>query len=117
MNIEYNKLVRDNIPSQIEKTGIDCKYLIMDDEQYMAKLIEKMHEKLQDFESEFDSMNDEKAIHELAELQEVILALVVSVGVTEESFERIRNAKKKLDGGYDNKVLLLEACKNVDDMH
>ena len=108
MSIIYNKLVRDNMPSIIEASGKKCKTQVMDEELYMTKLVEKLHEELSEFEMQFDALNDEEAIKELADLTDVIIALVTSIGVSEESFERIRRAKTKLNGGFDNKTLLLE---------
>ncbi len=104
----YNKLVRDNVPSIIEASGKKCRTEIMDEEQYMTKLVEKLHEELGEFETQFDAFNDEEAIKELADLTDVIMAIISSIGVSDEAFERIRNAKKTLNGGFDNKILLLE---------
>ena len=104
----YNKLVRDKIPSIIEASGKKCNFEIMDDEEYMNKLVEKLHEELGKFEIQFNAMNDEQAIKELADLSDVIMALVSSIGVTNEAFERIRNAKSTFNGGFDNKILLVD---------
>lgn len=106
-----NKLVRDKVPSIIEKSGKQCKYEIMHDEQYMTALVCALHEELAEFATQFDAMNDEQAIKELADLQDIILALVTSIGVTEESFDRIRQAKRTLYGGFDDKILLVEVSE------
>ncbi len=106
--ITYDKLVRDNIPAIIESAGKTCVVEEMDDERYFAKLIEKLHEELQEFEREFDALNDENAIKELADLEEVLLAIVDGIGVSRESFERIRLAKLSSNGGFEKKLLLKE---------
>ena len=39
-----NKLIRDNIPEIIEKSGKECDVKVLDDEEYIHKLKEKIIE-------------------------------------------------------------------------
>ncbi len=112
--IKYNKLIRDNIPSIIEASGKQCVVEVMDDQQYAAKLAEKLSEELGEFLAEFKAENDEKAIAELADMAEVILAIVDLIGVSREGFESIRRAKVTTNGAFTKKLLLTEVNTIVD---
>lgn len=109
--IKYDKLIRDKIPEIIEKSGKTCVVEVMDDETYMDKLSAKLKEELAEVETELKNNNDEAAIKELADLQEVILAIVDAIGVDRESFERIRKSKVVSNGAFEKKLLLKEVIE------
>lgn len=109
--IKYDKLIRDKIPEIIEKSGKKCVFEVMDDETYMDKLSAKLKEELAEVETELKNNNDEAAIKELADLQEVILAIVDAIGVDRESFERIRKSKVASNGAFEKKLLLKEVIE------
>lgn len=102
----YNKLVRDKIPEIIENSGRYCEIEVMDDLQYAEKLTEKLCEEVQEFLKEFNAENDENAIKELADILEVIYAIVELIGVTVQDFEKIRLAKVDKNGNFSKKILL-----------
>lgn len=108
---KYDKLIRDKIPEIIEKSGKKCVVEVMDDETYMDKLSAKLKEELAEVETELKNNNDEAAIKELADLQEVILAIVDAIGVDRESFERIRKSKVASNGAFEKKLLLQEVTE------
>lgn len=110
-SIKYDKLIRDKIPEIIEKSGKKCVVEVMDDETYMDKLSAKLKEELAEVETELKNNNDEAAIKELADLQEVILAIVDAIGVDRESFERIRKSKVASNGAFEKKLLLKEVIE------
>ena len=95
----YNKLVRDNIPSIIEKNGEIPITRILDDEEYKKLLDEKLIEEL----NEYIKSNDEE---ELADLVEVIYAILDYKNIKLEDFEKIRISKKEKRGGFKNKIFL-----------
>ena len=47
--IQYNKLVRDRIPEIIEASGKRCVYSTLSDEEYLARLDEKLNEELAEY--------------------------------------------------------------------
>lgn len=102
----YNKLIRDKIPEIIEKAGKQCEIEVLDDKQYLEKLVEKLQEELGEFLVEFNSENDENAIKELADLQEVIYAIVRAIGLDIAAFEKIRESKVSKNGAFEKKLLL-----------
>lgn len=98
--VNHYKLVRDNIPKIIEKNGqtAECERLGKPEmlEQLDRKLLEEVLEYLNSGEPE-----------ELADIQEVINALLQWKGISQEDFERLRLQKKKRNGGFEKGIFLL----------
>jgi predicted house-cleaning noncanonical NTP pyrophosphatase (MazG superfamily) len=68
----YNKLVRDRIPEVIRSTGKKFSTRILNDNEYITELKTKSFEELQEY---VETVNNEDAIEELANLLEIIHAL------------------------------------------
>lgn len=102
--IIYNKLVRDRIPQIIEASGKTCKVEILDDTAYEYALRAKLVEELNEVQA---AKTDEELIEELADLYEVLNALVVSKGYTEEQFLSIVKKKSDKRGGFRDKIYLV----------
>lgn len=88
MIYKYNKLVRDKIPEEIEKQGKKCKYEILDDEKYSKELDKKLLEEV----NEYISDHSEK---EMADVQEVLKAIIKYRDIDENRVEELRKAKEK----------------------
>ena len=99
--IKYHKLVRDRIPEIIEASGKRCVYSTLSDEEYLAKLDEKLNEELAEYQ-------ESKSMEELADLLEVIRAVAVARGSSIEEVEAIRQDKAAKRGGFEKKILLTE---------
>ena len=99
--IKYNKLVRDRIPEIIEASGKRCVCATLSDEEYLAKLDEKLNEELAEYQ-------ESKSMEELADLLEVIRAVAVARGSSIEEVEAIRRDKAVKRGGFEKKILLTE---------
>lgn len=97
--ITYNKLVRDKIPQIIESSGKQCKVRTLDDREYMELLNAKLGEELKEYLESGD-------VEELADLAEVMLAIVKAKRVSVEQFESVRVRKRVERGGFDDKVML-----------
>ncbi len=100
-SIKYDKLVRDKIPEIIESTGKQSVTEILDDEGYKNYLDAKLEEELLEY---LKSDN----VEELADLVEVIYALLKFKGVTLEEFEKIRLVKAYKRGAFEKRILLKE---------
>lgn len=101
----YSKLVRDRIPEIIEAGGKTCVTEILSDERYLEMLYMKLNEELAEYQ-------ESKSLEELADLLEVMLAVVNVRGWTLEELERVRVDKAAKRGGFEKKILLKEVIEN-----
>ena len=97
----YNKLVRDRIPEIIEKDGKRCVCETLPQDQYIAMLDAKLNEELAEYQQS-------KSLEELADLLEVMGAVVRARGYTWGQLTDIRKKKKEDRGGFDKRILLKE---------
>lgn len=96
----YNKLVRDKIPEIISsEKGKTCVARIMPHDEYLESLNAKMQEELDEYLNSGDT-------EELADLEEVLRAVLDAKGVSYEEFERIRNRKVEEKGAFKQKIFL-----------
>lgn len=86
-NIEvYNKLVRDKILEILALKGLDYKARILENDEYADKLDEKLLEEIKEYLKS-------RAVEELADIQEVIFAILKNKGISREDFDKIRKEK------------------------
>ena len=97
--IVYNKLIRDKVPEAIERTGKAFATHIISEDEYQLYLCHKLHEETTEYLESDD-------ISELADLVEVIHALVKAKGFTWEDLEKIRHEKLAKRGGFDKRLCL-----------
>ena len=98
--IKYNKLIRDKIPEIIEADGKDYEVEKLEDDEYLKSLNTKLQEEL-------DEYQESGEIEELADLLEIIYAILDYKDITREELERIRKEKKQERGGFSRKLLLI----------
>ena len=104
MSIEvYNKLVRDKIPGIIEKDGKKAVCEILNDENFLALLDQKLIE-------EMDEYQESKDVEELADLLEVIYAVSEARGISREKLEKIRCLKAEERGAFQEKIMLIQVA-------
>ena len=101
----YHKLVRDRIPDIIKADGKTCVTEILPDEQYLEMLDAKLSEELAEYQ-------ESKSLEELANLLEVIQAVVNARGWTWEQLEQVRANKATKRGGFEKKILLKKVIEN-----
>ena len=97
--IEYDILIRDKIPEIIEQSGKNCIIEVMDNDTYIEYLDQKLNEELAEYQQD-------KSIEELADLLEVMYAVVVARGHSVAELERIRLEKAEKRGAFEKKLLL-----------
>lgn len=97
--IEYNKLIRDKIPEVIEASGKKCEIEILSDEQYLEYLNKKIKEEVNEY-------LESGEIEELADLEEVLRAILAAKKVSYDEFEKIRISKVNKRGAFEKKLLL-----------
>ena len=98
---KYDKLVRDKIIDIIQADGKKVEYEIMDKEEHLDYLNQKLLEEL-------DEYLESKNIEELADLVEVVYGILYLKSIDIEEFEDIRESKKKKKGGFERGIKLLE---------
>ena len=84
----YHKLVHDRIPEIIEADGITCVCETLTDENYIHLLDQKLNEELAEYQ-------ESKSLEELADLLEVLQAVVKARGWTLEELEQVRADLRK----------------------
>lgn len=89
MTKTYNKLVRDRIPEIIASDGKTCTVEVLSDSRCLQML-------------------DAKLTEELADLLEVLRAVVRARGWTWAELEQARREKATQRGGFEKKLLLKE---------
>ena len=97
--IVYDKLIRDKIPEIIEQSGKKCIVEVMDNDTYIDYLDQKLNEELAEYQQD-------KSIEELADLLEVMYAVVVARGYSVAELERIRLEKSEKRGAFEKRLLL-----------
>ena len=97
----YHKLVRDRIPEIIEADGKTCVCETLSDEEYIRLLDQKLNEELAEYQ-------ESKSLEELADLLEVMQAVVRARGWTLDELEQVRADKSSERGGFTKKILLKE---------
>lgn len=104
----YNKLVRDKIPEIIvADNGKTCVTRIMEDDEYLESLNTKMQEELKEY-------LESGEVEELADLEEVLRAILDIKNVSYEEFEKIRNAKVDKRGAFKKKIFLESVSEKND---
>ncbi len=97
----YHKLVRDRIPEIIGADGKTCVCETLSDEAYTRLLDQKLNEELAEYQ-------ESKSLEELADLLEVMQAVVRARGWTLDELEQVRADKAAERGGFTKKILLKE---------
>lgn len=100
----YQKLVRDRIPEIIEADGKTCVIETLSDSRYLEMLDAKLAEELAEYQGS-------KSLEELADLLEVMRAVVQARGWTWEQLEQVRQEKSAQRGGFEKKILLKEVIE------
>lgn len=100
-SIKYDKLIRDKIPEIIESKGSKAITQVLDENSYQKYLDMKLGEELKEY-------LEDSSVEELADLVEVVYALLDNKGVSIEEFERIRISKVEKRGAFKKRLLLKE---------
>ena len=100
----HNKLVRDRIPEIIETSGRTCVAVTLPDDAYIRALDAKLNEELAEYQQS-------KSLEELADLLEVMGAVVKARGYTWDDLTRVRKEKRAARGAFDKRIFLQEVIE------
>ena len=93
------KLVRDKIPEIIRKDGREPVIRVADDEEYWSRLKDKLHEEVAEFTEEGEK-------EEIADILEVLHAIMEFRNINKSEIENIRKKKAEERGGFKEKIIL-----------
>lgn len=105
---KYNKIVRDKIPEIIKQSGSTCEVSFVDDQTALSYLVDKISEEAK----EFKDSNYSK--EELADLYEVMAAIMSKLHIRDAQLQQLRRKKNKSRGTFENNIILksVEEKKN-----
>ena len=95
----FNKLVRDKIPEKIIAEGRISKTRYLDDNEYKIELDKKLQEEVKEY------IQDDN-IEELADIVEVIYAILDAKKISIEELEKVRLKKVEKNGAFKQKIFL-----------
>ena len=100
----YNKLIRDRIPEIIQADGKHYELVVMTEEEYIQALRSKLVEEAQ----EAQKAATEDLVTELADIQEVIKAILKASHISPEQVELGSNSTAlQTRGGFEKRLKLL----------
>jgi len=101
--LEFNKLVRDRIPDNISARGEAVSLLRLRGEALIAALRRKLVEESLEV---LDALASDEIAEELADVREVMLALMSRLNIAEADIEARRKKKAKARGTFDSALML-----------
>ena len=99
--MRYNKLVRDRIPEILDEKGKSYTIRNCNHDETSSYLHKKLVEEVNEFV-------EKPSIEELADIQEVVFALIQNMGYSRRELEFIREIKVIENGGFEHKLILEE---------
>ena len=103
MEKKYHKLVRDRIPEIIRQSGNECEVVILSDSEYRQALRQKLIEEA----GEAAEADEQDLVAELADLYEVIDAVMASFGISGDQLLAEKMKRREARGGFAQKIMLL----------
>ena len=100
--MKYNKLIRDKIPEHIKNKGGVPFTHIADEKEYWQKLKEKLSEEVEEFKKD-------ENIEELADVFEVIDAVIDYKRFNKAEIETLKEKKAEEKGRFKKRIILDES--------
>ncbi|WP_097075020.1 nucleoside triphosphate pyrophosphohydrolase [Ureibacillus xyleni] len=102
---KYEKLVRDEIINIIEENGKRCNFRILEENEYLHEIKQKLHEEVAEYEQ---TSNTTDALEELADILELIHAALTVHNKTFDELETVRSTKAEQRGGFKKRLFLID---------
>lgn len=103
MTKNYNKLIRDKIPEIIVREGKTCDIEVLNDVDYKQALRNKIIEEGE----EVRTASDDELITEIADLYEVIDALIAVYGLSQSDIIQKQQERRESRGGFEKRLKLI----------
>ncbi len=101
--INYNKLVRDNVPSIIKESNKECRTKVLSEVDYELELRKKLIEEATEL---YNAKNKEEKILELADIYEVIEYILMTNHISKYEVDEKRIKKNMEKGSFEDKIFL-----------
>lgn len=98
---KVEKLIRDNLPDILRKSGIALNEKTLDQTEFITQLKNKLQEEAEEVNH---AQNEKELIEELADVLEIVHTLSKASKLSLEQIEKARLEKQKSKGGFNNKV-------------
>jgi predicted house-cleaning noncanonical NTP pyrophosphatase (MazG superfamily) len=106
MNNKTNTLIRDNVPAIMAQQGKTCRTVHLDDDKYLELLNNLFLEEVRNYVERDEP--DIKDLDALADIGEVMHAILAFKGIPVEEFQKARMQRSEELGGYYDRLLLKE---------
>ncbi|KGX92362.1 phosphoribosyl-ATP pyrophosphohydrolase [Pontibacillus halophilus JSM 076056 = DSM 19796] len=101
----YNKLVRDGILDDIQKSGNEFEFQVLEDGAFEDALHKKLQEEVEEVISAEDN---ESTLEELSDVLEVVKALADLKGSSLKQLEEMRRNKVEEKGAFKERFYLID---------
>ena len=95
-----NKLVRDNLVAQMVGGGDQPKFRTLSRPEFVRELVKKLQEEA----IELAQAKPERVVSEIADIQQLIDALLETQGVTKAKLNQIKVGKNKQNGAFKKRL-------------
>lgn len=100
---QYPKLVRDKIPSMIERDGKAATMHIAEQEEYVRYLLSKLIEEATELKNADGSSHQKE---EIADAREVLDAIQAALGFPDDELIEVQANKAEERGGFADRIIL-----------
>jgi predicted house-cleaning noncanonical NTP pyrophosphatase (MazG superfamily) len=106
--VKYNKLIRDRIPEIIKEAGWKPTVRKLKKAEFLKVLKKKVLEEAR----ELIRAKDKKGIiNEVVDIQELLDALTLEIGLSKPKVKKLQTAKRKKRGGFKKRLFLIKEEK------
>ncbi len=106
--VKYNKLIRDRIPEIVKEAGWKPTVRKLRKEEFLNALKKKITEEAREL---IRAKNKKGIINEIVDIQELIDALSLEIGLSKPKIKRLQAAKRKKRGGFKKRLFLIKQEK------
>jgi predicted house-cleaning noncanonical NTP pyrophosphatase (MazG superfamily) len=103
MRVTYDKLIRDRIPDVMDRAGVRYELTVLPDDAFRAALLAKAVEETEELRA---ATHRDDVITELADVLEVLDAVMRLEGIDVEEVRAVQAARREARGGFERRVML-----------